>query len=266
MKTLAELGNLSGQVALITGGAGHVGRTVAAALAELGCDICLLDLEGSNVVEEASKISSNWGVKAVPLNVNLESELERSEIRAFVEEELGRLDILINNAAFYPAPGLDGWATSFEEQKIEVVRRCIEVNLTSGFHLSQQLIELLRKENGRIINIGSIYGVLGPDYSLYTGTEMSNPAAYAMSKGGLVQLTRWLATTLAPEVRVNCLCLGGVARSQPKVFVERYNERTPLRRMATEEDFKGAAAFLASNLSAYVTGQVIMIDGGWTSW
>ena len=266
MKTLAELGNLKGQLALITGGAGHIGRTIASGLAELGCDLCLLDLEESKVDEVAAELHFKWGTRVVALQVNLEIDVERCKVAPFIEAHFGRLDILINNAAFLPREKLEGWVAPLEEQSLEVIRRCLEVNLTAGFHLVQTLSALLRSAHGRIINIGSIYGVLGPDYSLYIDTEMGNPAAYAMSKGGLVQLSRWLATTLAPTVRVNCLCLGGVARNQSEVFVERYVARTPLGRMATEEDFMGAIAFLASDLSAYVTGQVLLIDGGWTVW
>jgi NAD(P)-dependent dehydrogenase (short-subunit alcohol dehydrogenase family) len=95
---------------------------------------------------------------------------------------------------------------------------------------------------------------------------MANPAAYGASKGGLLQLTRYLATTLAPTVRVNMLTPGGVFRNQPEIFVERYIANTPLRRMASEEDFKGSAAYLASDLSTYVTGQNLIVDGGWTTW
>jgi NAD(P)-dependent dehydrogenase (short-subunit alcohol dehydrogenase family) len=95
---------------------------------------------------------------------------------------------------------------------------------------------------------------------------MGNPAAYGASKGGLAQLTRWLATTLAPDIRVNAMSPGGVLRNQPKAFVKRYADRTPLRRMATEGDFRGAIAFLASDLSQYVTGQVLRVDGGWGEW
>ena len=95
---------------------------------------------------------------------------------------------------------------------------------------------------------------------------MGNPAAYAASKGGMVQMTRWLATVLAPDIRVNCISPGGVARGQPESFVTRYVQRTPLKRMATEEDFKGAIAYLASDLSAYVTGENLLVDGGWTVW
>jgi NAD(P)-dependent dehydrogenase (short-subunit alcohol dehydrogenase family) len=101
---------------------------------------------------------------------------------------------------------------------------------------------------------------------LYEGTAMGNPAAYAASKGGLLQLTRWLATTVAPQVRVNSISPGGVWRNQPESFVERYKARTPLARMATEDDFRGAIAFLASDLSGYVTGQDLAVDGGWGVW
>ena len=106
----------------------------------------------------------------------------------------------------------------------------------------------------------------GPDFSLYEGTQMANPAAYGASKGGLDQLTRYLATALAPRVRVNTLSPGGIARQQPAVFAERYAARTPLGRMGTEEDVKGAIAFLASDASAYVTGQSVFVDGGWSAW
>ena len=95
---------------------------------------------------------------------------------------------------------------------------------------------------------------------------MGNPAAYAASKGGLLQLTQWLSTVLAPDIRVNAITPGGVSRGQPEVFQRRYIEKTPLKRMAIEEDFKGAIAYLASDLSAYVTGQNIIVDGGWTAW
>ncbi len=95
---------------------------------------------------------------------------------------------------------------------------------------------------------------------------MGNPAGYAASKGGLIQLTRWLATVLAPDVRVNAITPGGIWRDQPETFREQYVARTPLGRMGTEGDLKGAAAYLASNLSAYVTGQNLIVDGGWTAW
>ena len=98
------------------------------------------------------------------------------------------------------------------------------------------------------------------------GEEIGNPAAYSSSKGGLIQFTKWLSTTLAHEIRVNCISPGGILRDQSSTFISKYEQKTPLRRMALEEDFKGIVAYLASDLSEYVTGQNIMIDGGWTSW
>jgi NAD(P)-dependent dehydrogenase (short-subunit alcohol dehydrogenase family) len=117
-----------------------------------------------------------------------------------------------------------------------------------------------------IVNISSIYGLLGPDWRLYAETNMGNPAAYSASKGGLIQFTRWLSTTLAPSVRVNAICPGGIFRNQPGSFIAKYEYKTPMARMAKEEDFKGALGFLASDLSSYVTGQSLNVDGGWSAW
>nr|WP_306290839.1 SDR family oxidoreductase [Pseudoalteromonas sp. H100] len=115
-----------------------------------------------------------------------------------------------------------------------------------------------------IINISSIYGVVGPQMDLYAGTEMGNPAAYAVSKAGLMQLTRWMSSNVAPYVRVNNIVLGGIERGQPESFLKKYNAKVPLERMATEEDVKGAIAFLSTELSSYMTGQSLFLDGGWT--
>jgi NAD(P)-dependent dehydrogenase (short-subunit alcohol dehydrogenase family) len=119
---------------------------------------------------------------------------------------------------------------------------------------------------GSVILVSSTYGVVGPDFRIYEDTPIHHPLGYSASKGAIVQLTRALATALAPRVRVNALSPGGVKRGQPEIFVHRYESRTPLARMAREEDYKGAIAYLASDLSAYVTGQNLIVDGGWTAW
>jgi NAD(P)-dependent dehydrogenase (short-subunit alcohol dehydrogenase family) len=267
MRTLAKLADLTNQVALITGGAGHLGRVAAATLAELGCSICLLDLPTSTVESAAKYIARRYHVVTSFIKV----DLEKSDARATVAEKLKakhrRLDILLNNAAFVGDSSLDGWTVPFEKQSIETMQRCLEVNLISAFHLVQQCSGLLAaKQNGRIVNIGSIYGVLGPNMSIYRGTKLGNPAAYALSKGALIQLTRWLATNFGRNIRVNTISLGGILRRQPEHFVRRYKRKVPLGRMATEEDFKGAIAYFASDLSSYVTGQNLMVDGGWSVW
>ncbi|MEZ0232435.1 MAG: SDR family oxidoreductase [Methylophilaceae bacterium] len=267
MKNLAELMSLKGRVALITGGAGHIGRAMAEALAELGCDICLLDRPSDVLDNAVIKLRQAWQVKVELIGIDLEDEEQRLSVPKQVENLFGRLDVLVNNAGFVGDSQLQGWVVPFEEQRIDTWRRCMEVNITAVFHLSQILEPLLSKfENGSIVNISSIYGVVGPDLSLYEGTKMGNPAAYAVSKGGMVQLTKWMSTVLAPAVRVNCITPGGVFRNQAEVFVNRYEARTPMKRMGKEEDFKGAIAYFSTDLSAYVTGQNLMVDGGWTTW
>ena len=157
---------------------------------------------------------------------------------------------------------MQGWVVPFEEQAIDTWRRAIEVNLTAAFHLSQVLTPLLRASgHGSIINIGSIYGVVGPDLRLYEGTPMGNPAAYAASKGGLLQATKWLASVLGPDVRVNAISPGGIARNQPEVFARRYEQKTPLRRMGAEEEFQGSGRVFRKR--SICLGHGRKLDGGW---
>lgn len=264
MKSLKELMDLSGRVAVVTGGAGHIGQAMGQALAELGAAVAVIDIKGEEAEDQARRLGG--GAKAFALDL-ADEEAVRS-LPARIAETMGGLDILVNNAAFVGTSGLTGWVVPFEQQSAETWRKALDVNLTSVFVLTQAAAGFLEKGgHGSVINVASIYGVLGPDMGLYDDTPLGNPAAYGASKGGLIQLTRWLSTVLGPRgIRVNALSPGGVARGQPKVFAERYCRRTPLGRMAREEDFKGTVAWLASDLSAYVTGQNIMVDGGWTAW
>lgn len=267
MKTFSELSDLTGRVALVTGAGGHLGRAICSMLAELGCRLALVDMEEGALTAVTESLSLRAPGVALPLVVDLRDTDTLRALPDKLVEYWGRLDILINNAAFVGTSQLPGWCVPFAQQSIETWRACFEVNLTAPFALSQACApHLAGNANGAIINVSSIYGMLGPDHSLYEGTAMGNPAAYGASKGGLVQLTRYLATTLAPSVRVNAICPGGIARGQSSVFVERYEKRTPLGRMAVEEDILGAVAYFASDLSRYVTGQTLMVDGGWSIW
>ena len=267
MNTIARLMNMQGRRALITGAAGKIGRVMAETLAELGADLVLVDRPDTDLDTLASEMGFRFGVKTQTLVCDLEQQSEREKLIAQVVTQAAGLHVVVNNAAFVGTSDLQGWATSFEKQTVETWRRALEVNLTAAFDLTKGLSSVLRKSgHGSIINVGSIYATLGPDYSLYDDTAMGNPAAYAASKGGLIQLTRWLSTTLAPAIRVNAISPGGVSRNQPAVFVKRYEARTPLRRMAVEADFAGAVAYLASDLSAYVTGINLQVDGGWATW
>jgi NAD(P)-dependent dehydrogenase (short-subunit alcohol dehydrogenase family) len=258
---LKQLMDMNGRKVLVTGAAGMLGQVMCETLLEIGAHIIAVD-----------RVESQLNMLVDPCK-SLEiiyCDLEQQSQRDMLAGQLkysGRLDVLINNAAFVGSNSLEGWATPFELQSVETWRRALEVNLTSAFDLSRQLTALLRaSKHGNIINIGSIYGSHCPDWSLYEDSSMANPAAYAVSKGGLLQLTRWLATTLAPHRRVHSISPGGIARGQPESFVKRYEKRTPLNRMATEDDFRGAVAYLASDMSGYVTGQNLCVDGGWGTW
>lgn len=263
MSRFRELMSLKGRRALITGAGGHIGRVMAETLGELGADVVLVDMPGSALKPLQQALASRGVARVDVIECDLESGSERARLIAAVDD----IGILVNNAAFVGTSGLPGWAAKLEKQEVETWRRAIEVNLTAVFDLVKGFAPLLSEAKGAsVINIASLYGQYGPDHRLYEGTEMGNPAAYAASKGGLLQLTRWLATTLAPRVRVNAISPGGVFRNQPASFVERYEARTPLGRMAREDDLRGAIGFLASDLSCYITGQNISVDGGWGVW
>ena len=267
MITIRDLIDLKGRRSLITGAAGGLGKVIADTLAELGADLVLIDKSGSDVESLSASLSNRWGVKVEYLICDLEQQDQRAELIGFIGSGDQKLNILVNNAAFVGTSDLQGWSVPFEKQSIETWLRALEVNLTAVFDLCKGLTPMLRgAEGGSIVNIASIYGMYGPDWSLYKGTSISNPAAYSVSKGGLIQLTRWLATTIAPSVRVNTISPGGIYRNQPKSFVQRYETKTPLGRMATEDDFRGAIAYLASDMSRYVTGQNIVVDGGFSVW
>jgi len=256
-RRLETLTDLQGRVALVTGAAGHLGRLFCQWLQDLGAKVYGVDRPGNIHLLPA-------GVLPVAVELSQSDALE--QIERVLADEPG-LDILINNAAFVGTDAHPGWAVPFEQQSVATWRSCLEVNLTVPFALVQHFTPRLRRRgHGVVLNVGSIYGAVGPDWSLYQGTSMANPAAYGASKGGLHQLTRWLATTLAPQIRVNCLIPGGIFRNQPPSFVQAYEQRTPMGRMATEEDMVGAMIYLVSDLSSYVTGQCISVDGGWQSW
>jgi NAD(P)-dependent dehydrogenase (short-subunit alcohol dehydrogenase family) len=259
--------DLKGRKAFITGATGHVGRVISETLAEMGADLILVDRPSSRFKFLQRRLEKKYRINSISFFCDLESEIQRIELIKNVKRNVDRLNILVNNAAFVGDSSIRGWSTSFSKQSISTWRRAIEVNLTAGFHFCQGLAPLLQKAKGaNILNIGSIYGEMGPDWRLYNGSKMGNPAAYAVSKSGLIQLTRWLSTTLAPKIRVNCISPGGISRNQLVKFRKRYISRTPLQRMGELEDLIGATTFLTSDLARYVTGINLKIDGGWGVW
>lgn len=267
MSRLNELSNLSGRTALVTGSSGGLGHIFSETLAELGCNLILVDLPGLDNKEKISDLKKKWGIKIEYISCNLEYQEQRLKLISKILDSGIALNVLVNNASLVGSSKLEGWSVKFENQSVEAWQKAMEVNLTSVFEISQGLLPLLRKSQGaNIVNISSIYGLYGPDWRLYENTNMANPAAYSVTKSGLIGLTRWLATTIAPDVRVNAIAPGGIFRNQPDEFVKKYSSKTPLERMATEDDFRGIIQFLASDLSSYVTGQVISVDGGFGVW
>jgi NAD(P)-dependent dehydrogenase (short-subunit alcohol dehydrogenase family) len=266
MKTVAELMRCDGKAALIVGGAGHIGRAAADACAELGAHVAIADLDVARAEEVAASLPLQTGASAHGFSTDLASEQAARDVVDAVVRRFGRLDVLIHSAAFVGTTSFPGWAVPFGEQSAAAFEAACRVNLTSAFVLAQQAAPYLATSRGSIIFVSSIYGSVGPVPALYQGTPMQNPIGYGASKAALQQVARSLATTLGPHVRVNTISPGGVLRGQPASFVARYAERTPLGRMAAEEDLKGAFAYLASGLSAYVTGHDLVVDGGWTAW
>lgn len=261
-KQLIDLGGLT---ALVIGGAGHIGSAIANGFAEFGADVAIADLDGARARDVAAGIQRDWAARSQSYAIDLEDSAATGGLPAQVVADFGSLDVLVHCAALVGTSALAGWSVPFAEQSLESWRRAIEINLTSAFVASQAAHPYLAASGrGSIILVSSIYGLLGSDPRLYDDTDIGRPAGYFASKGGLHQLGRWLASELAPQVRVNVLCPGGVARHQDPIFVARYEAKTPLGRMATERDMVGPALFLASELSAYMTGQEIVVDGGLT--
>lgn len=261
MRTFSALASLKGRVALITGGASPLGRALAETYAELGAAVALLDRPESGAEDVARALTDTYGVLTTVISVDLADEAAMRKVPQRVVDTCGRLDILVLNAAEDAAVAKAG---AVEEQGLGAWRATLETQLTAPFLLAQQAVPALRASGkGSVIAIGALHGAVGLDWRVFEDGE-GGSIAEATAAGGLLQMTRWLATALAPHVRVNAIVPGLGDRGA--AARRRYTARTPLARVASEEDIKGAAAFLASDLSAFMTGQCLMIDGGWSAW
>jgi len=252
MKLYRFMNSLKGKYVIITGGNGYLGIKMTEMFLHFGSNVILIDKKGLKNRKANKKITF--------IQCDLSNEQNLSKTMEFIKRAFKKIDILINNAAFNLANSESNETSGFWDSMMKI-------NLKAGFLLMEKALPLLKKHpGGCIINISSIYGFCGPQMDLYHGTKMKNEATYAASKAGLIQLTRYYATKWAPAIRVNSISPGGIFRNQNKKFVERYKARTPLRRMANEDDIVGAVAFLASDMSKYITGHNLIVDGGWSVW
>lgn len=268
MINLKKIFNFKKKKILITGATGKVGRLLSITFASCGADLILTDLSNDKLLILKKNIQRKYNVNIQIYTCNFLFEEERDLLIKNILNKNNNLEVIINNAAMLSGINKSvEWIGKAEEQSLEFWNKSLEINLTSVFDICKNFKKLLiKKKKSCILNIGSIYGHVAPNFNIYKGLRMGNPASYAASKAGLSQLTKWMSTEFAPNVRVNQISIGGIFRNQKKSFVQRYNKMTPLNKMATENDVVKAALFLTSDLSEYITGQVLIVDGGYTVW
>ena len=268
--------DLTGRVAVITGGVGLLGTKHAEIIAAAGGFPVLLDLPQSKPDVAASAIARKYGVKAEGFAVDI---TELSQVESVLQELLarfGRVDILINNAANNPkveSSGSKTWSR-LENFPLEVWNDDLRVGLTGAFLCSRVFgSEMAKRGKGVILNIASDLAVIAPDQRLYRQPGLPEdeqpvkPVTYSVVKTGLIGLTRYLATYWATSgVRVNAISRGGVFNNQPESFLAELHQRIPLARMAHPDEYQGSILFLCSDASSYMTGANLVVDGGRTCW
>lgn len=273
---MATLFDISGRVAVITGGAGLLGEQHARVIAGAGGIPVLLDLNGERAAKMAQKISEEFAVPAIGAQTNI---VDRNDIERVLGETLsrfGRVDILINNATNNPKVQESGPVnfSRFENFPMEQWTGDIGVGLTGAFLCSQVFgSEMARRRRGVIVNIASDLALIGPDQRIYRHDGLPEdrqpvkPVTYSVVKSGLLGLTRYLATYWADaNLRVNAISPGGVYDGQPADFVAKLTSLIPMGRMAAVDEYQGAILFLVSDASSYMTGANLVVDGGRTCW
>ena len=257
---ILEMFSLDDKIALVTGGAGLYGRQIVAALADAGARTYVASRNLEALQEQAAEHqASGRDVRALWLDQGEEGSI--LALRDAILDESSRIDVLVNNAVLRPmAKGYEDDASKFGLS--------MRVNATGLFIITRAFGEVMsRQRSGSIINVGSIQGMIGPDPTIYRGTDMSGwYPDYFFHKGGIINFTRFVASRYGSSgVRCNCISPGGFQASQPEIFVRQYSERTFLGRMANSTDLMGIVVFLASDASQYITGTNIPVDGGYTA-
>ncbi|OGR43225.1 MAG: hypothetical protein A2X28_01980 [Elusimicrobia bacterium GWA2_56_46] len=252
--------DLRGRTAFVTGGLGLIGFEVSRALCEAGARTVVCDIVPVNAaLKKLKPLSSLGDIRYEKFDITDLHSVE-NRLKALAKKH-GGIHIFVNNAY----PRTKDWGAHLPEVKLASWRKNIEMHLNSYAWLSRAACLLMSGKGGNLINFGSIYGVMGPDFTVYEGTTLDNPPAYAAIKGGIINFSRYLASYFGPRgVRVNNICPGGVFDKQNQKFVANYSKKVPMKRMARPDEIASAVLFLASDMSSYVTGQTLMVDGGWS--
>ena len=259
--------DLTGKVAIITGATAWLGRDMAESFAEHGCNIIITSRNKRKAENAASEIAKKYGVKALGLELEVTSAESVEAMAKAAYDWQGHIDILVNNSG----GGSGANEGHIFDRSYDAIENMIKINLTGTIFVCKAVGSYMKEQKrGKIINIGSIAGMVGRDRRMYyNANKMEQPVDYAAAKGGVIALTRDLAAVMAPfGVNVNCISPGGFDKGDlPSEFVRLYSERTALGRMGrTGIDIKGAALFLATDASDYVTGINLAVDGGFSSW
>jgi NAD(P)-dependent dehydrogenase (short-subunit alcohol dehydrogenase family) len=268
-RALAEMFGLDGQVAIVTGALGRLGREYVRTLAAAGARVGAIDVAG-----DRSVLGSMAGVHVELADLSKKDETDRALNE--IERVLGAASILVNNAGMGSSPATAGNENGpFEDYSEAAWDTMIDSHLKTTLFATQAFIRQFRAAklaSGTVINVSSTYGLVTPDQSIYdykraSGATFFKPVGYSVAKSGTLNFTRWLAEYGAPlGIRANTLVPGGVREAgHAPEFVREYEKRTPLGRMANESDYNGAILFLASQASAYMTGATLVVDGGWTA-
>ena len=265
---IKKIFDLTDQVIIITGGAGLLGSEYAKGFSQVGANVVLADQNLAKCKNLAKDLENKFNVSPLAVKLDVTSPDSIKKMVSKIMKKFSKIDVLINNAIFTETGKIKGSKISFENYPLTMWKKGLDVNLTGTFLCSQEVGKVMVKQkHGVIINISSIYGLVGPDQRIYGKSKIIKSAMYAVTKGAIPNLTRYMASYWnRTGVRVNTLSLGGVEEDQDKTFKKNYSYRTTIGRMAKKDEYVGAVLFLSSDASSYMTGSNLVIDGGWTTW